>query len=115
MNNRKAPANPAAALLDFGWRYHSDAAVRARVARGDTSDLDRAAANIPEEAELRIAEQTADTFYFPLPPAPNQALSDAALETAAGGRRRLARRTPAVRRDGPLHAGRVPLQVTPAA
>ena len=86
MNNRKAPANPTAALLDFGRRYRADAQVRARVARGDTSDLDRAASNIPEEAERRIAEQTADTFYFPLPPAPNQALSDAALETAAGGR-----------------------------
>lgn len=30
-------------------------------------------------------EQTADTFYFPLPPAPNQTLSDEALEAASGG------------------------------
>lgn len=86
MNNRASPANPAAALREFGRRYRSDAAVRARVARGDTSDLDRAAANIPAEAELRIVEQTTDTFYFPLPPDPNQTLSDKALEAAAGGR-----------------------------
>ena len=86
MNSRKAPANPAAALIEFCRRCRADAEVRARVARGDASDLDRAAANIPAEAELRIIEQTADTFCFPLPPAPDQALSDAALETAAGGR-----------------------------
>ena len=77
------PANPGEALLGFGRRCRSDAEVRARV---DTSDLDRAVANVPEEADLRIVEQTADTFYFPLPPAPISALSDEALETAPGGR-----------------------------
>ena len=86
MSSRESPANPAAALREFGRRYRSDAQVRARVARGDASDLDRAAADIPAEAELRIVEQTADTFRFPLPPAPNQTRSDAALETASGGR-----------------------------
>lgn len=84
MNNREAPANPAAALRESGRRCRSDAQVRARVACGDTSDPDRAAADIPAEAELRIVEQTADAFCFPLPPAP--ALSDAALEAASGGR-----------------------------
>ena len=73
------------AMLDFVRRYRADADVRARIARGDTSDLDRAAANIPDEVDLRIVEQTADTFYLPLPPAPNETLPDESLGTVSGG------------------------------
>ena len=72
MSSRESPANPAAALREFGRRRRSGAEVRARVARGDASGLDRTAANIPAEAELRIVEQTADTVCFPLPPAPTR-------------------------------------------
>ena len=73
------------ALLDFVRRYRADAAVRARVARGDTSDVDRTAAGIPDEMDIRVVEQTADTFYFPLPPAPNESLSDESLGAVSGG------------------------------
>ena len=71
------------ALNRFCARYRADAAVRARVAAGDTSDLGM---NIPAGTEVRIVEQSADTFYFPLPPAPGAVLADEALETLAGGR-----------------------------
>ena len=71
------------AVAQYADRYRSDEAVRARIAGGDTSDL---GIDVPEGMEVRIVEQTADTFYFPLPPDPNQTLSDKALEAAAGGR-----------------------------
>ena len=74
------------ALLDFARRYRADADVRARIAHGDTSDLDRATAGIPDEMDIRIVEQTADTFYLPLPPAPSEVLSDEALGAVSGGR-----------------------------
>lgn len=70
------------ALAQFGERYRAEAAVRARVASGDLSDLDL---EIPEGMEFRVMEQSADTYYFPLPPAPNPALSDKMLEAVAGG------------------------------
>ena len=76
---------PREALLDFARRYRADADVRARVARGDTSDLDRTAADIPDEVDLRIVEQTAETFYLPLPPAPNESLRDESLVAVSGG------------------------------
>ena len=72
-----------AALGRFGERYRADAEVRARIARGDISDL--SGLNLPAEMEFRIVEQTADTYYFPLPPSPGAALSDEALDSVAGG------------------------------
>ena len=83
--NKTEPDQFWEALGRFAQRYCSDAEVRARVARGDTSDLDRSALNIPDGMDIRIVEQTADTFYFPLPPVPNQALSDESLGSMAGG------------------------------
>ena len=83
--SKTAPDQSFEALLRFGQRYCSDAEVRARVARGDTSDLDRNALSIPDGMDIRIVEQTADTFYFPLPLVPNQALSDESLGAVSGG------------------------------
>ena len=51
------------ALARFGERYRADAEVRARIARGDVSDL--GGLNLPPEMEFRVVEQTADTYYFP--------------------------------------------------
>ena len=70
------------ALMRFGMRYRADAAVRARIGSGDYSDLELP---LPEGMELRVLEQTADTFYFPLPAKPNLTLSDEALQGVAGG------------------------------
>ena len=69
------------ALGRFGARYRDDAAVRARVAAGDLTDLDL---EIPARVAVRVMKQSANTFYFPPPPAPAAALADEAL---AGGRR----------------------------
>ena len=73
---------PFEALNRFCARYRADAEVRARIARGDTSDLDL---ELPEGTEVRVMEQTADTFYFPLPPKPGAAVSDEALNAVSGG------------------------------
>ena len=70
------------ALRRFAERYRADAAVRARVAAGDHSDLDL---ELPAGAEVRVLEQSADTFYFPLPPASGAAVSDEALAAVSGG------------------------------
>ena len=70
------------ALQEFGTRYRADAAVRARVAGGDYSDLEL---QLPRGMELRVMEQTADTFYFPLPPDPNSVLADETLLGMSGG------------------------------
>lgn len=72
------------ALNEFYRRYHADEEVRARIGRGDTSDL--SGLNLPPGIELRILEQTADTFYFPMPVPPlDGVLSDEALDSVAGG------------------------------
>ena len=68
------------ALDRFYESYCLDPEVRARLARGDLSDL-----GLPEGIEIRIVEQSADTYYFPLPPEPDAAVSDAALASVAGG------------------------------
>ena len=70
------------ALTDFAVRYRADADVRARIARGDTSDL---GPDFPDSLEVRVVEQTADTYYLPLPQSPAAALSDEALAGTAGG------------------------------
>lgn len=40
---------------------------------------------IADETEVKIVENTADTYYFALPPDPNRDLSDEALKSAVGG------------------------------
>ena len=69
-------------LRRFGERYRADAAVRARVGSGDYSALEL---ELPAGTEVRVLEQTPDTYYFPLPPEPNPPLSDEMLESVAGG------------------------------
>ena len=84
--DRKDPEQLSEAFIRFNRRYRADAEIRARIARGDTSDIDRSEMDIPDGMDLRIVEQAADTFYFfLLPPVPNQALSDESLGSMAGG------------------------------
>ena len=70
------------AVAQYAERYRSDEAVRARVAGGDTSDL---GFEVPDGVEVRVSEQTDDTYYFVLPPEPGQTLSDDELGHVAGG------------------------------
>ena len=74
---------PFEALMRFGERYRADAEVRARIARGDASDL---GLTLSPGVEVRVVEQTADTVYFPMPPEPAAPLSDEALGGVSGGR-----------------------------
>ena len=69
-------------LRRFGERYRADAALRARIAAGDHSDLD---AEPPAGVEVRVVQQTPATHYFLLPPDPNAQVQDRALEGVAGG------------------------------
>ena len=77
-----ASDKPFEALNRFCARYRADAEVRARIARGDTSGL---GLDLPAGTEVRVVEQTADTFYFPLPPKPAAVVSDEALNAVSGG------------------------------
>ena len=70
------------AVAQYADRYRSDEAVRARIAGGDTSDL---GIDVPEGMEVRISEQTDDTYYFVLPPNPGKVLADDDLDNIAGG------------------------------
>ena len=69
-------------LQRFGAHYRADAALRARIAAGDRSDLD---AELPAEVEVRVVQQTPETHHFLLPPDPNARVQDRALEGVAGG------------------------------
>ena len=69
-------------LRRFGARYRADAALRARIAAGDRSDLD---AELPAEVAVRVVQQTPETHYFLLPPDPNTRIQDRSLEGVAGG------------------------------
>ena len=66
----------------FSARYRADAALRDRIASGDYTDLDMV---IPPGVEVRVALETPETYYCPMPPDPNTRLGDQALENIAGG------------------------------
>ena len=71
-----------AALRRFAGRYRADAALRARIAAGDRSDLH---VGVPEGIEVRVAEQTPEVHYFLMPSDPNEVAPDRSLESVAGG------------------------------
>ena len=81
MANKKF-GNSFETLRRFGERYRADAAVRARVGSGDYSDLEL---ELPEGCEVRVMEQSPDTYYFALPPEPHVPLADKVLERVVGG------------------------------
>ena len=56
---RKGPSEAWEALKQLGGHCRADAAVRARIADGDLSDLDL---ELPAGMEIRVVEQSADTY-----------------------------------------------------
>ena len=71
-----------AALRRFAGRYRADAALRARIAAGDRSDLH---VGVPEGIEVRVVEQAPAVHYFLMPGDPNTVAPDRSLESVAGG------------------------------
>ncbi len=73
-------------LKDFSKQYWSDEALRARVDSGDMSLIREGikALSFPE-VELKLAANTSDVYHVVMPPDPNYALSDQALDKVAAG------------------------------
>ena len=69
-------------LKQFAARYRADAALRGRIAAGDYSDLEM---EVPAGVEVRVTQQTPDTYHCPMPPDPNAQLEDSMLDHVAGG------------------------------
>lgn len=66
--------------------YRQDPAFRARTDADPHAVLAEQGIDVPPWVEVRIVENTAETFHFVLPPSPNAALEDEALAMIAGGK-----------------------------
>lgn len=75
-----------AALMCFAEEYHSDPDLREQVLHDPKAALAARDYTFYPDLDVRIVANTADTFYFVLPPDPNVALDDEALSVVAGGK-----------------------------
>ena len=67
-------------------RYRDDASKRSHLAAGDIQDLlSELKGPRPPGLDFLIVANTADTYYFVLPPDPNADVSDEALAAVAAG------------------------------
>lgn len=67
-------------------RYRDDASKRSYLAAGDVQDLlSELEGTRPSGLDFLIVANTADTYYFVLPPDPNAEVSDEALDVVAAG------------------------------
>ncbi len=62
-----------------------DPKLRARAEADPRAVLSEYGIELPLGRDVRIAENTAETFHMVLPPDPNSALADAQIEAVAGG------------------------------
>ena len=62
-----------------------DPKLRSRAEADPRAVLSEHGIELPLGREVRLEENTADTFHVVLPPDPNSALADAQLEAVAGG------------------------------
>ena len=73
-------------VIPFAQAYREDAEFRSRVDEDPKSIMAEHYFDVPPGVDVRIMEDTDDTFHFVLPPDPNVALSDEALGMVAGGK-----------------------------
>ncbi len=73
-------------VIPFAQAYREDAEFRSRVDEDPKSVMAEHHFEVPPGVEVRIMEDTDDTFHLVLPPDPNVVLSDEALGMVAGGK-----------------------------
>ena len=66
-------------------RVQGDPELRARLFEAPTDVLKEHGIGVPRGVELRVVEDTAAVRHVPIPPSPNIAVPDAAVEAVAGG------------------------------
>lgn len=74
-------------LADFSTEYHNNEELRARIDGGDLVPMMQALDwdYVPQDVEVRVFCNTADTFHLTLPSDPNVSLQDQDLASIAGG------------------------------
>ncbi len=72
-------------LADTAAECRRDSAVRAELDADPRAFFAERGVEVPGGAEVRVADDTADTVHLVMPPNPNNAVSDEALESVAGG------------------------------
>ena len=73
-------------LKQFSADYHGDSKLRARIDNNDVAPVAEALGmEIPQDVEVRVFVNTADTFYLTLPLDPGAALQDEGLMSISGG------------------------------
>ena len=80
--NQEAIANQINAIISKCW---TDDSFKQKLLKNSTETLKAEGIDIPLGCTVRILENTGKTIHFVLPPNPNAELSDAELETVAGG------------------------------
>ncbi len=72
-------------FVDFTAQYRENPALRARADEEPRAVLAEHDIDVPAGTDVRIVENTAETFNFIVPPDPNAVLADEDLSTVSGG------------------------------
>ena len=73
-------------LVDFSREYHNNEGLRSRVDGGDFAPVIEALdVDVPQDMEVHVFCNTADTFYLVLQPDPSKTLQDNELVSISGG------------------------------
>ena len=79
------PMPNGAAMASFASACMTDPALRARIVSDPAGTFAEHGLELPEGFDVRITVNSDDTFHLVLPPDPNSALEDEALNNVAGG------------------------------
>ena len=72
-------------FVDFTAQYRENPELRARADEEPRAVLAEHDIDVPAGTDVRIVENTAETFNFIVPPDPNAVLADEDLSTVSGG------------------------------